>query len=216
MHKEPGRVHSPSCSDIPGQGRSRSPRCPTSCCIHLLCLGPARPEPCLCAHSSWNQAGRPCGHHCSELVRVRLLRFHICLTNQTQSAHCWQAQHLLVSHFVLTCGYPFLTDAHHGVLAARAIITPINYRLTPHEVAYILDHSGSNLVIVDHEYQHLVSKAFVDKHGAGAVIVSQDTGRAGDPYEEFLSSGRRFSGEKGWLGLDVEGDEDAGASLCYT
>ncbi|TFK57306.1 acetyl-CoA synthetase-like protein [Heliocybe sulcata] len=99
---------------------------------------------------------------------------------------------------------------HHGVFAARAILTPVNTRLTKPEVDYILDHSGSKLILVDHEYTHLVKGAKV------LVIISNDTGRIGDPYEEFLSNGRRFSQEKGWQGLVTEKDEDAGACLCYT
>lgn len=63
---------------------------------------------------------------------------------------------------------------------------------------------------MDHELTHLVE-------GAGArVIVSQDTGRADDPYEQFLTSGRRFSTERSWSGLDLEPDEGANAALCYT
>lgn len=75
---------------------------------------------------------------------------------------------------------------------------------------YILDHSGAKLVLVDHEFVHLVQRPQL------RVIVSHDTGLAGDPYEEFLSSGRRFSAEKGWSGLEMEPDENANASLCYT
>lgn len=48
------------------------------------------------------------------------------------------------------------------------------------------------------------------------VIVSQDTGRVGDPYEEFLTSGRRHSAERGWPGLEWEIDEESAAALCYT
>jgi hypothetical protein len=48
-------------------------------------------------------------------------------------------------------------------------------------VAYILDHSGSKLILVDHEFASLVEGVAVP------VIVSKDTGRAGDPYEDFLS-----------------------------
>ncbi len=102
------------------------------------------------------------------------------------------------------------TDAHHGVLAARAVICPINTRLTVPEVTYILEHSGSKLIIVDHEYTRLVANAKVP------VIVSNDTGRDGCPYEDFLSKGRVFSQERGWAGLDLEPDEDASAALCYT
>lgn len=103
-----------------------------------------------------------------------------------------------------------LTEAHHGVLAARAVICPINTRLTHGEVAYILEHSGAKLIIVDHEYTDLVQGA------KARVVVSNDSGRAGDPYEEFLSAGRRYSSERGWGGLIWEEDEDAAAALCYT
>jgi long-subunit acyl-CoA synthetase (AMP-forming) len=101
-------------------------------------------------------------------------------------------------------------DAHHGILAARAIVTPINVRLKPQEVTYILEHSGARLIFVDYEYLNLIEKANVP------VVVSKDSGLPGDPYEEFLSSGRRFSKERGWMGLEMEVDENAGATLCYT
>jgi len=111
---------------------------------------------------------------------------------------------------VIAPNSPVIADAHHGILAARAIICPINIRLTPQEVSYILVHSGSKLVIADYEYLRLIEGTKLP------VIVSNDTGRAGDPYETFLSSGRRFSKEKGWLGLEWGSDENAGAALCYT
>lgn len=101
-------------------------------------------------------------------------------------------------------------DAHFGALAARAILCPINTRLKPHEVAYILEHSGSSIILVDHEYTHLIEGTKIP------YIISSDTGRDGDPYETFLSEGRIFSQEGGWQGLEVEADENASAVLCYT
>lgn len=77
-------------------------------------------------------------------------------------------------------------------------------------MSYILEHSGAKLIIVDYEYARLVQGAKVP------VIISNDTGRAGDPYETFLSNGRIFSQERGWAGLSWESDEDAASSLCYT
>jgi long-subunit acyl-CoA synthetase (AMP-forming) len=103
-----------------------------------------------------------------------------------------------------------MLDAHHAIIAARAIITPINTRLKPQEVTYILEHSGSRLILVDYEYAHLAQSSKIP------VIISNDTGRAGDPYESFLTNGRRLSEEKGWAGLDAEPDENAAAVLCYT
>jgi len=105
---------------------------------------------------------------------------------------------------------PLIADAHYGVLAARGILVPINTRLKQHEVAYILEHSGATIILVDHEYAHLVGAT------NARVIISNDTGRSGDPYEEFLTQGRAFSREKGWLGLDTEPNENAAGMLCYT
>jgi hypothetical protein len=87
----------------------------------------------------------------------------------------------------------------------------INTRLKPSEVAYILDHSASSIILVDHEYTHLLPPTLKVR-----VIVSNDTGRSGDPYEEFLSSGRAYSQERGWAGFEYNPDENAPATLCYT
>ena len=103
-----------------------------------------------------------------------------------------------------------IADAYQAIPAARAVICPINTRLTPPEIAYILQHSRAKLILVDYEFAHLVKDTKIP------VILSNDTGRAGDPYEAFLSQGRRFSQERGWGGLDSEPDEDAGMALCYT
>lgn len=86
-----------------------------------------------------------------------------------------------------------------------------NIGLKPSEVEYILDHSGSSLILVDHEYRHLLPSNL-----KVPVIVSFDTGRDDDPYEQFLTNGRAFSQERGWGGLDCEADETAPAMLCYT
>ncbi|KAF8609247.1 acetyl-CoA synthetase-like protein [Ceratobasidium sp. AG-I] len=105
---------------------------------------------------------------------------------------------------------PMIADAHFGVLAARAVITPINTRLTNAEVDYILEHSGAKLVLVDYEYvKYMEGKSI-------PFVVCKDTGRVGDPYEEYLAEGRLLSREEGWNGLDMEPDENANASLCYT
>lgn len=106
----------------------------------------------------------------------------------------------------------YISEAHHAVLAISAIVNPINTRLTQGEVAYILDHSGANLILIDYEYTYLLD----EYKGNPRVVISNDTGRKGDPYEDFLSSGRRFSRERGWAGFKWEADENASAVLNYT
>ena len=103
-----------------------------------------------------------------------------------------------------------IADAFQAIPAARAVFCAINTRLTPSEIAYILEHSRAKLILVDYEYAHLVRDAKIP------VILSNDSGTAGDPYEEFLSQGRKVSKERGWWGLEPEHDEDAGFALCYT
>lgn len=63
---------------------------------------------------------------------------------------------------------------------------------------------------MDYEYTQLLERT--NAH----VIISQDTGKADDPYEQFLASGRQFSKERSWSGLELEPDENANAALCYT
>ncbi|CAE6423286.1 unnamed protein product [Rhizoctonia solani] len=111
---------------------------------------------------------------------------------------------------VIAPNCPMIADAHFGVLAARAVITPINTRLTTPEVDYIIEHSGAKLVLVD--YEHI---KFVEGKNT-PYVVCNDTGRAGDPYEDYLAQGRKLSREEGWEGLEMELDENANASLCYT
>jgi long-subunit acyl-CoA synthetase (AMP-forming) len=123
----------------------------------------------------------------------------------------WSELCSTISHLSYLC-----SDAYHAVLAARAVITPLNTRLTPAEVDYILGHSEAKIILVDYEYTHLVPAGFSQKYGPNSVIVSHDTGREGCPYEAFLRSGRVASQEQSWAGLPVETDEDAAATLCYT
>ncbi|KAF4572776.1 hypothetical protein EYR36_007286 [Pleurotus pulmonarius] len=101
-------------------------------------------------------------------------------------------------------------DAHFGFLAARCVFTPINIRLKPSEVEYIIEHSGSKLILCDREYLHLIAGISVP------VIICDDTGKPDDPYEQFLAKGREFSGERSWQGLEAEPDENAASTLCYT
>jgi long-subunit acyl-CoA synthetase (AMP-forming) len=103
-----------------------------------------------------------------------------------------------------------IVEALQGVIGARAIVTTINIRLTKHEVDYILVHSGAKLIFVDYEYKHLVGDATVP------IVVCNDTGRVGDPYEDFLTTGRAYSQEKGWAGLEMDSDENKPLSLNYT
>ena len=47
-------------------------------------------------------------------------------------------------------------ETFYATAAIGAVVVPINYRLIPADFEYILQHSGSRVVLVDAEYLHLV------------------------------------------------------------
>jgi fatty-acyl-CoA synthase len=100
---------------------------------------------------------------------------------------------------VLAPNSPAILEAHYGVPAAGAILVAINTRLSKGEVSYILEDSEPKVVIVDHELAHLVDRD---------AIVVEDTGEAGDPYEDFLGDPEPIAP---W-----EGSEDDAIAINYT
>jgi len=102
---------------------------------------------------------------------------------------------------------PAMLEAHFGVPAAGGILVTINTRLSTDEIGYILKHSGSTFLFVDHELEPLVGP--LDLSGLQVVRVD-DTGGAGDPYEDFLRAGAPEPVES-WLE-----DEEETISINYT
>jgi fatty-acyl-CoA synthase len=104
-----------------------------------------------------------------------------------------------------------LLEAYYGVLEAGAVLNPVNIRLTPHEIAYILDHAGSRVVAFHRDFLPLV-EAIAPKLSARprlVVIEGEAGGIATDDYESMIASG---SAEP----RHPEVDENAVAELFYT
>src|SRR5579872_5462943 len=53
--------------------------------------------------------------------------------------------------------YPLL-EGYYGVLEAGGILLPINIRLIPDEIAYILNNSETSFVLADRDFAPLVAK----------------------------------------------------------
>jgi len=86
-----------------------------------------------------------------------------------------------------------------GVSGSGRVLVPINFRLKPEEVEYILEHSGAALVLVDPECADLVAGV------TGCEVVLMD-GVADAGFFAPATTEPHF-----W-----EGDEDATASINYT
>jgi fatty-acyl-CoA synthase len=102
---------------------------------------------------------------------------------------------------------PAMLEAHYGVPAAGLVLVPVNTRLNSDEVGYILKHAGAKVVFVDHELEGLVKP--IDLPDV-RVIRIDDTGAAGDPYEDFLAAASPAPGEP-WIE-----DEFETISINYT
>ena len=102
---------------------------------------------------------------------------------------------------------PAMLEAHFGVPAAGGVLVPVNIRLTPQEIEYILGHSGARFLLVDAELEPALAKLALDRI---TVIRVDDSGKDSDPYEVFLSSGSAEPVES-WLG-----SEEDTISINYT
>jgi fatty-acyl-CoA synthase len=81
----------------------------------------------------------------------------------------------------------FLTAAY-GAMTAGAILVPINSRLAPREVAYILNHSGSTLLLFDPSLASTVQALAADSLLDEEVHMLALTGASGQPSLLSLSA----------------------------
>jgi fatty-acyl-CoA synthase len=85
---------------------------------------------------------------------------------------------------------PPMLEAHFAVPMIGAALVSINIRLSPKEVAYIIEHSDTKMVFVDNEFADLIAPAINDLQKVETVVNICDLNDAkpldGPEYEEFL------------------------------
>ncbi|MGH9045803.1 MAG: AMP-binding protein [Acidimicrobiales bacterium] len=95
----------------------------------------------------------------------------------------------------------FLTS-YFGVSGFGRVLVPVNYRLTTDEIAYIVEHSGTKLVLFDPELDDVVSKL------GGVQLIRLDGVHDAELFDPGIG---RSSEPTRW-----EPDEDATCSINYT
>ena len=88
---------------------------------------------------------------------------------------------------------PPMLEAHYGPMSIGAALVAVNTRLSPREVAYILNHSRARALVFDSEFAPLVREIRDEIPGVELCVqVVDEHPRAGDipgpEYEEFLAS----------------------------
>ena len=104
-----------------------------------------------------------------------------------------------------------LLEAYYGVLEAGAVLNPINIRLTPKEIAYIVGHAGSKVVFFHKDFKPLVEAMAAELPARPRFVIMEGEagGVASDEYEALLAGGSTDP-------LEPEIDENAIAELFYT
>lgn len=80
---------------------------------------------------------------------------------------------------------PAQAEAHFGVPACGGVLNTINTRLDVDTVAYILDHGGAKVVLVDTQFLDLAEAAIAQMDGPAPQIVEVP-----DPGADYPASGR--------------------------
>lgn len=105
---------------------------------------------------------------------------------------------------VMSQNTPSFVIAFYGILMAGGVIVPVNHKLMPPEVDYILGHSESNIFLFDGS---LVSVA--DKLASGCVKIAMDSpGGSHKRFEELLETASPLK--------PVEISDDDPAEILYT
>ncbi|KAI1376810.1 acetyl-CoA synthetase-like protein [Hypoxylon crocopeplum] len=124
---------------------------------------------------------------------------------------------------VLATNTPAFLESIFGIVAAGAVLVPVNYRLKADDVTYIFDFAEVDSIIVDHEYLPLLDD-FKKSHPHVPFIVDMDTdateGELSGPFDEAVLEGLKYDqaqGSKGWAGLHTHStNEDDMIAIPFT
>lgn len=75
-----------------------------------------------------------------------------------------------------------MLEIHNGVPWAGAVLVPLNIRLSPDELGYIVQHSGAALLVADEQFAAAAAAV-----GAAVGIPVVVAGGADDGYEQLLA-----------------------------
>ena len=84
-------------------------------------------------------------------------------------------------------------ELYYAVPQLGAIVVPINFRLQPQEIKYIVDHSGSRVVVVDPALTDLIEAVRAGLDGVEHfILMGDEPGEGYIAYEELVSGTSEF------------------------
>lgn len=96
-------------------------------------------------------------------------------------------------------------ESYYAIITASMVLVPLNVRLAPPELAYILANAGAKMVLADREFEPVVRAAFKES-GHKLPVIWTEPG-SGTHFDDLLQSPART-----WPKID----EDSLAAIYYT
>jgi long-chain acyl-CoA synthetase len=80
-------------------------------------------------------------------------------------------------------------ECYYAIPQLGAVVVPINYRLPPQEIKYIVDHSGARAVLVDESLAPSIDAVRATLDGVSSLILMSDGSREGYlSYEDLIAA----------------------------
>ncbi|MEK9868763.1 MAG: AMP-binding protein, partial [Gammaproteobacteria bacterium] len=86
---------------------------------------------------------------------------------------------------ILSPNSHFFLESFYATAQVGLILVPLNYRLTPEDHQYIIDHAGVSAVLVDHEYTDIVDQIRDQLPTVQHWIVADDTSQPRDNWQDW-------------------------------
>ncbi|KAI9019405.1 hypothetical protein CLU79DRAFT_705012, partial [Phycomyces nitens] len=112
---------------------------------------------------------------------------------------------------ILCQNIPAALEGTYAIPFTGAILVPLNTRLAPRELDYIIDHSGISVLLVQDELFEKLSEQ--SKANLKLIPVSDSDDVQSDPFEQLLD---RCTNPYSWDQLYLPEDENSVISLNYT
>ena len=116
---------------------------------------------------------------------------------------------------ILAPNVPAHLEAHFGVPMAGAVLHSVNIRLDAANIAFMLRHAGSKMLIVDIEFLPLARAALDDSHSQIELVVIEDPSIVADVSQLLTYETLIDSGDAGFAPL-MPADEWDAIALNYT
>jgi fatty-acyl-CoA synthase len=118
---------------------------------------------------------------------------------------------------VMLPNVPAMNEAHFAVPMTGAVLNPLNIRLEAASLAFMLDHGGAKVILVDPEFSGVIAEALTLMSGPKPFVIDVDDAafsggrRIGDiEYEAAIAAG-----DPGFIAVPPQDEWDA-IALSYT